>query len=132
MAILRRTTAVSTARKTNVQFFFQADRLHRIGVYLYEGTDPKGGIPAWRSAYDALHKDYGEISMPDVHVAANSTPVPADVLAVAAAANADITGETRMAPVKQPSSMHVFARFSTGIVQGRKWYYVAVLYEPNA
>jgi hypothetical protein len=119
-------------RKTNVQFFFQGDRLRRIGVYLYEGTDPKGGIPAWRSAYEALQKDYGKVSMPDIHLGAKSDPVNADVLAIAAAANADITGETKMAPAKQPSGMHVFARFFTGIVQGKKWYYVTVIYDPNA
>src|SRR5437016_4271462 len=54
-------------RKANVQFFFQGDRLRRIGVYLYEGTDSKGGIPAWRNAYEALQKDYGKVSMPAIH-----------------------------------------------------------------
>jgi hypothetical protein len=119
-------------RKVNVQFFFQADRLRRIGVYLYEGTDPKGGIPAWRTAYQALQKDYGKVSMPDIQALPGSEPANADVLAIAAAANADITGETKMAPAKQPTGVHVFARFFTGIVQGKKWYYVTVLYDPNA
>jgi hypothetical protein len=119
-------------RKSNVQFFFQGDRLRRIGVYLYEGIDPKGGIPAWRSAYEALQKDYGKVSTPDMHVSAKSEPVNAEVFAIASAANADITGESKMAPAKQPTNMHVFARFWTGIVQGKKWYYVAVFYDPNA
>jgi len=118
--------------KANVQFFFQGDRLRRIGVYLYEGTDPKGGIPACRIAYEALQKDYGKVDMPDIHVGAKSAPVNADVLAIAAAANADIAGETRMAPAKQPDNMHVSARFWTGLVQGKKWYYVAVFYDTHA
>ena len=119
-------------RKANMQFFFQGDRLRRIGVFLYEGTDPKGGIPAWRSAYESLQKDYGKVSMPDAHVAANSGPVNADVLAIGAAVNADVTGETKMAPAKQPAEMHVWARFFTAIVQGKKWYYVTVVYDRSA
>ncbi len=119
-------------RKANVQFFFQGDRLRRIGIYLHEGTDPKAGIPAWRSAYDALQKDYGKVSVPDVHVTAKSDPVNADVLAIAAATNADVTGQTIMAPAKQPSAMHVIGRFWTGNVEGRKWYYVALFFDDHA
>lgn len=116
-------------RKTNVRFFFQRDRLRRLGVYSYEGTYPKGGIPARRNAYEALQKDYGEVSMPDIHVTTESQPVSADVLAIAVAANAHITSRTQMGPAKQPENMHVFARFWTGMVQGKKWYYVAVFYD---
>jgi len=119
-------------RKTNVQLFFQGERLVRIGVYLYEGTDPKGGIPAWRSAYEALQKDYGRVEMPDIHVSDKSEPVNADVLAIAAAANADVTGKTQMAPAKQPPDARVFASFPTAMVQGRKWYYVYIMYDPKA
>jgi hypothetical protein len=118
-------------RKENVQFFFQGDRLRRIGVFLYEGTDPKGGVPAWRSAYEALQKDYGKVSMPGIRVATKSGPVNADMLAIAAAENADVTGNTKMAPAKEPPDMHVFARFFTSIVQGKKWYYVTVVYDSN-
>ena len=109
------------SRKTNVQFFFQGDHLRRIGVFLYEGTDPKGGIPAWRSAYETLQKDYGKVSMPDIQALPGSTPANADVLAIAAAANADILGETTMAPAKQPPGIRVSARFWTAMVQGKKW-----------
>jgi hypothetical protein len=118
--------------KTNIQFFFQGGRLRRIGVYMFEGTDAKQGIPVFRRAYEALQKDYGKIAMPDVHVDAKSAPVNADVLAIAAAANADITGQTVMAPAKQPSDMHVLGRFWTGNVQGRKWYYVALFFDAHA
>ena len=93
---------------------------------------PKAGIPAWRSAYDALQKDYGKVSVPDVHVTAKSDPVNADVLAIAAATNADVTGQTIMAPAKQPSAMHVIGRFWTGNVEGRKWYYVALFFDDHA
>ena len=118
-------------RKSNVQFFFQGDRLVRIGVYLYEGTDPKGGIPAWRSAYEALQNDYGKVEMPDIHVSAKRERVNADVLAIAAAENADVTGKTEMAPAKQPPDKRVFASFRSAVVQGRKWYYVYIMYDPQ-
>ncbi len=116
--------------KANVQFFFQGERLRRIGVYLYEGTDPKGSIPAWRIAYDALHKDFGSVSTPDLRNK-NGGPVNPDVLAIGEAMNADVTGESRFVPAKQPANMHVFARGWTGIVQGKKWYYLAVFYDQN-
>jgi hypothetical protein len=105
-------------RKANVQFFFQGDRLRRIGVYLYEGTDPKGGIPAWRFAYESLQKDYGKILMPDIRVGPHSDPVNAEVLAISAAVNTDVTGESRMMPAKQPSNIRIFARSWKGLVQG--------------
>jgi hypothetical protein len=116
-------------RKENIQFFFANDRLRRIGVYLYEGTDRKGGIEPWRRLYELLQKDYGEVESPDIKVDSKGGPIPAQVLAIAAAANADITGQTVIRPAKQPNDMRVFARFSTGNVQGKKWYYVAVLFD---
>jgi hypothetical protein len=117
--------------KANVQFFFLGERLRRIGVYLYEGTDPKGGIPSWRIAYDALHKDFGSVSTPDIRVGSKSDPLNPDVIAIGEAMNADVTGESRLLPGKQPANMHVFARGWTGIVQGKKWYYIAVFYDQN-
>jgi hypothetical protein len=99
-------------------------------VFLYEGTDPKGGIPAWRDAYQLLQKDCGKILAPDIHVAGKHDSVNPEALAIAAAANADLTGQTRMVPARQPAGMRVFARFFTAIVQGQKWYYVNVVYDP--
>src|SRR6266568_9224430 len=37
-------------RKENIQFFFQDGRLHRIGIYLGEGTDPKKAVSAFQRA----------------------------------------------------------------------------------
>lgn len=119
-------------QKVNVQFFFRGDRLRRIGIYLYEGTDPKGGIPALRNAYEALEKDYGKVIVPEMKVGRGSEPLTAEGIAIGAAVDADITGEARMMPAKQPRDMRVFARTFTGMVQGRKWYYVVVNYDPNA
>lgn len=117
-------------RKANVQFFFRGDRLRRVAVFLYEGTDPKGGIPAWKAAYQALQKDFGKIISPNIRVSPSNKPVDPEILAVAAAANADATGESRMMPANQPRGMHVFARLFTGDVEGKKWYYMNIVYDP--
>ena len=103
--------------------------MRRIGVYLWEGKDTKHGIPAWRRAYELLQKDYGKIAMPDIKVTKNSEPVNADVLAIAAAGNAYATGNTQMAPVKQPDDMRVFARFM-GTPLG-KFFSVAIFFDPR-
>ena len=118
------------SHKANVQFFFNEGRLRRIAVFLYEGTDPKGGIPAWRAAHRALQKDYGRIISPNIRVSPSSEPIDPEILAVAAAANADATGESRMMPAKQPRGMHVSARLFTGNVQDKKWYYMNIVYDP--
>ena len=116
--------------KVNVQFFFSGGHLQRIAVFLYEGTDPKGGIPAWRAAYEALQKDYGRIISPNIRVSPSSESLNPEIHAVVAAANADATGESRMMPAKQPPGMHVFARLFTGNVEGKKWYYMNIVYDP--
>jgi hypothetical protein len=116
--------------KANVQFFFDGGRLRRIAIFLYEGTDPKGGIPAWQAAYQALQKDFGKIISPNMRVSPSNKPVDPEILAVVAAANADATGESRMMPAKQPPGMHVWARLFTDNVQGQKWYYMNIVYDP--
>lgn len=118
-------------RKENIQFFFQNNRLVRIGVYLWEGKDSKQGIPAWRRAYELLQADYGKVVIPDLHTAPNSAPLNADVLAIGAAVNAYATGNTHMAPVKQPKNMRVFARFF-GRSLGNFWDVAIFLIRVNA
>ncbi len=107
-------------RKENIQFFFQGDRLRRIGVYMFQGTDPQKGIPAWQRAYERLQKDYGKVALPDLQVAPKSDPVGPQVLAIAAAAHADATGQTLRMPAKQPNDIGILGRFWTANVQGKK------------
>lgn len=126
-------------KKENVQFFFKEERLRRIGVYLYEGTDPQLATAAWQEAYEDLRRRYGEISIPGLKVTAEgqaqseglkaSTIDPA-VLARAAGANTDAVGKTHMAPVTQPDDTFVFSRFWRDEVDGKPYYFVAVFLEP--
>jgi hypothetical protein len=106
--------------------------LRRIGIYLWEGQDPKKGIPVWRRAYELLQADYGRVATPDLKAAPGSDPLNADVLAIAAAAHADVIGKTDMLPVKQPRDMRVSARFMAFMAREGKSYAVAIFLDPKA
>lgn len=95
-------------QRENIQFFFHGDRLSRIGVYLGEGTDPKKAVATFERAYRLLQQDYGKIEVPEMKVRGGGMPSPT-VIAVGALANAEVTGKTQMAPIRQPQNMHVFA-----------------------
>ncbi len=119
-------------RKQNVQFFFQNGRLRRIGIYLWEGPDPKKGIPVWQRAYGLLQTDYGRVATPDLKAKPGSEPLNAEVLAIAAAIHADVTGRTEMAPAKQPREMHVSAAFMAHMSRDGKSYAIAIFLDPKA
>lgn len=115
-------------RRENIQFFFEAGRLHRIGVYLGEGTDFKKAVATFERAYRLLQQDYGKIEVPEMKVRGGGTPPPT-VIAVGALANADVTGKTQMAPVKQPKDMFVFASVYRAYVRGQKSFAVAIMFD---
>jgi hypothetical protein len=114
--------------KENFQFFFQGGRLHRIGVYLGEGSDSKKAIATFERAYRLLQEDYGTIEVPEMKVSGGGTPPPT-VIAVGAVANADVTGKTQMAPIHQPKDMHVFASVYRAYVRGQKWFSIAITFD---
>lgn len=118
-------------QKQNVQFFFANNRLTRIGVYLGEGTDRDKAIATFRQAYDRLEKAYGKVTIPEVHVTGKSEPVNADVLAIAAAANAFVTGSTHIVPIKQPKDMRVSGAIMSYYVGSAKWFAVAIFFDPR-
>ncbi len=118
--------------KENVQFFFQGDRLRRIGIYLFEGQDPKKGVPVFQRTYDYLQRHYGKIAVPQMHVSPGSQPINSAVIAIGAGANADVTGRTEMYPVKQPKDMRVSAEFMSYRAREGKSYAVAVFLDPKA
>ena len=97
-------------RKENVQFYFDNNRLVRIGVYLYEGEDREKAAGTFARVYKFLEKDYGSVVVSEIHVAKGSDPVNAEIYGIAAVGNSVATGRTEMAPVKQPSDKRVFAR----------------------
>lgn len=113
--------------KENIQFFFRRDRLHRIGVYLYEGTDATAARKAWKHAYESLAHDYGKIETPGLAGASEGKEVDAERVSVAAAARVRAAGKVQMSPVDQPTGMHVFASYLRRDVQGATYYWVVIL-----
>lgn len=118
-------------RKENVQFFFDNDKLRRIGVYLYEGTDPEAAREVWRQAYESLTRKYGKIETPGVVVKPGTNPADSEALSVAAAAALIFSEKVQMAPVNQPSDMFVFSSFFRRDVQGSRYYWVVINLDPR-
>src|SRR4051794_9451439 len=117
-------------QKQNIQFFFGGGRLRRIGVYFGATTDRKKAVAMFEHAYRALEQDYGRIEVPEMKVSGGGTPPPT-VIAVGAMANADVTGKTQMAPVKQPKDMSVFSSAYRLSTAGRKLFSVAIFFDPR-
>jgi len=114
-------------RKENIQFFFRRDRLRRIGVYLYEGTDATAARRAWQHAYQSLAHHYGKIETPGLADASGGQEVDAERLSVAAAAKVQAAGKVQMSPADQPAGMHVFASYLRRDLQGATYYWVVIL-----
>jgi len=94
---------------------------------LGDGLDPRiegTVLDPWLLAYESLKRTYGDIEMPGIKVAPSSEAVTTEVLALAAGANTDATGETQMAPVRQPIDMFVFSSFARRDTPGARFYYV--------
>lgn len=115
-------------RKENIHFFFEGGRLRRIGVYLGEGSDTRKAVATFERAYRLLQQDYGKIEVPEMKVSGGGTPPPT-VIAVGALANADVTGKTQMAPIRQPKDMHVFASVYRAHNRGQKWFAIAIMFD---
>jgi hypothetical protein len=115
-------------RKENIQFFFEGGRLRRIGVYLGATSDPKKAVTMFERAYRALEQDYGKIEVPEMKVSGGEAPPPA-AIAAGAMANADVTGKTQMAPVKQPGDMSVFSSAYRVHERGQKVFTVAIFFD---
>lgn len=113
-------------KEENFQFFFDDKKLRRIGVYLYEGTDPEAGVARWLALHATLSKLFGDIETP-------SYDGPADVATHRALFRAKALelvkdkGKAQMSPLTQAKNAFVFSSFArhdiTGGVQ-----YVVVLY----
>ena len=115
-------------RKENIQFFFNGGRLRRIGVYFGETSDSKKAVAMFERAYRALENDYGKVEVPEMKVSGGGTP-PATVIAAGAMANADLTGKTQMAPIKQPREMSVFSSAYRLSQRGKKIFTVAIFFD---
>jgi hypothetical protein len=125
--------AVFDGHFANFQFFFRDDRLWRIGIYTFEGTDPAAAAQAWGKLYEGMQRSFGGMETPG-----NTQPTAADAHSMQAfetTAQALVTagGKAQMAPLHQPSDGYSFASFSTFEVQGTRFYNVTMYFDaPHA
>jgi stress response protein YsnF len=122
---------VYRGQKRNAQFYFQNNKLVKIMVSLGESTSRDKTIQSFRQAYAILEKDYGKVVVPEIHVGKGSETVNAEVLGIAAAANASLTGYTHINPVNQPRDMHVWGTVASTIIGNKRWFYVWIMFEPR-
>lgn len=116
--------------KENVQFFFKGGRLVRMMVSRYEGTDGKQAARVFGQTYAVLASMYGAIETPDITSDRPGEALTAELVAAASGPQAEISGKTQMAPVKQPVNAFVFSSLARQDVQGKTYYYVRVIYDP--
>jgi hypothetical protein len=116
--------------KENVQFYFENNRLVRIGVYLYEGVDKQKAAAMFARVYRLLEEDYGKVSVPEIHAGKGSEPINAEVYGIAAVGNSIATGRTEVIPAKQPRQMRVFGRMMHPIARPGD-FAVAVFFDPR-
>ena len=113
-------------KKENVQFFLKDNRLWRIGVSTYEGTDLWAATQAWIHTYSTLQSQYGPLETPNYQ---GATP---EALAESARAIVAAGGKAQMAPLTQREGEFVFGSF-TSFANGETTYYtVTVNYDRPA
>ena len=119
---------VFDGKEQNFQFFFADKQLRRIGVYLYEGQDPKAGAKAWLALYGTMTKLFGPLETPD-----NLSPTTSEIAATSFEAKAlemvEGSGKTQMAPLSQPKDAFVFSSYMRREVNGEKHYYVVLYFD---
>ena len=118
--------------KENIQFFFQNDRLIRIGAYLWEGKDPKKGMSLFERAYHLLRRKYGKIALLEMTGPPGSQHPTGSTITITGGAKKDLTGKTQMFPLKQPGDMRVSAQFMSVYSREGKSYAVAIFLDPKA
>jgi len=125
-------TGIYDGKKENIQFFFDGKGLlRRIGVYLYEGQDTEAARMAWKRAYESLEKIYGKIEIPDIKLKPSSEQANSEVLSLTAVTHTDVIGKTQMAPVDQPKDTFVFSSFFRRNLQGVRYFWVVIYFDPR-
>lgn len=116
--------------KENIQFFFQGGRLVRMMVSRYEGPDVHEAARVFGETYAVLKSMYGAIETPDITSDRPGEDLTPELVAIASGPQAELSGKTQLAPVKQPSYAFVFSSLAKQDVQGKVYYYVRVIYDP--
>ena len=111
----------------NFQFFFRADKLRRIGIYLYEGENATDAgaqwlrVHAWLTGHFSRIRSVGNIA---------STSGDAGAFVKEAIRIAERDGKTQLLPDVQPAGAHIFASFM-GNALGASRQYLVILYFDN-
>ncbi|RXR06099.1 hypothetical protein [Pseudoxanthomonas composti] len=121
-------SGVFDGKEENFQFFFSEKRLRRIGVYLYEGQDPKVGAKVWLALHGTMTRFFGPLETPG-----NFSPAASEAAAASFEAKAlemvDGSGKTQMAPLAQPEDKAVFSSYMRREVNGENYYYVVLYFD---
>ena len=119
-------SGIFDGKRQNVQFFFSNNRLKRIGVNLYEGTNAEDGRLAWVNAYHALARQYGRLDLTAGPAAAAHDP---EVLSHAAKHDVLKGGMQQVTPVQRLPGMSVFATYAGAQIKGQQYFYVLIILE---
>jgi hypothetical protein len=110
-------------KKQNVQFYLKSDRLWRVAVRTYEGTDLEQAAQAWAGTYTTLKALHGPMETPGLVGSSLSE------LTESAKALVGGGGKAQMAPVSQPAGEFVFSSFNGIDHDGTTFYMVTVNYD---
>lgn len=115
---------VFEGHKENFQFYFRDGRLDRIGAYLYEGTDADAAGAKWLAVRHVMARRYGSVRTPGNISPGDDVPESSATFVNRALEIARTDGKSVMAPLTPPEGVPVMATLASGMVEGKRWYYV--------
>ncbi len=117
---------VFNGKEENFQFFFDDEKLRRIGVYLYEGPDPDAGAERWLALHATMSGMFGAIETPSIELP-DDAATRRNLFKTRALDLLNARGKVQMAPLTQPKNAFVFSSFARhDLASGVQ--YVVVLY----
>ncbi len=117
-------------QKENVQFFFNDSGLHRIGVYLYEGTDLTAAASKWKECHETLARLYGSVETPGMTATAPTSTAALEEMASKAIARVTGGDRVQMAPERQPDKVFIYSSFWRSTDQGTDYYFLTIFFDP--
>jgi hypothetical protein len=120
---------VFNGRKENIQFFFHNNGLHRVAVYLYEGTDLAAAMSRWIDCHQILARLYGTIEIPGFDASGPGKPAGIEDVAFEVKKKVATGIKVQMAPIQQPEKFFVYSSFWQGESQGAV-FYLTIYFDP--
>ena len=121
--------AIYEGEKKNFQFFFENNKLKRIGVYFYEGADLNSAASAWLSLHTSMSKKFGAIETLKNELPSGATKQQKEKFKETAIAIVNAEGKTQMAPKVQPNDAFAFSSLMRGETEGKVYYYVMLNFD---